>query len=88
MDEEYEKVIQEFYEIYRRLQKKYGLRMHSHFSLTEDGLIEIWEYAGETKGRCICKVTEETEAECYRRAISDLKYYENSRKDKTIEKAG
>lgn len=88
MDEERKEVIQEFFRIYRKLQEKYSLRMHTHFDLFHDGLIEIWEYSGETKGKCICKVTGETEIECYRSAIGDLKYYENSRRDKVIRNAG
>lgn len=43
------------------------MRMHSRFSLYDDGLIEIWEYRGEQKTRSICKIKEESETECYKR---------------------
>ena len=42
-DEEYREVIRRFYEVYRPLQKRHNLRLHSHFSIYDDGFIEIWE---------------------------------------------
>lgn len=42
--DEYREVVKEFYRVYRPLQKKHNLRMHSRFSIYDDGLIEIWEY--------------------------------------------
>lgn len=70
------KAIREFYSIYRRLQKKHSLRLHSHFSIYDDGLIEIWEYKGDQRTRSICKVKEESETECYKRATEALISYE------------
>ena len=55
-DEEYREVIRRFYEVYRPLQKRHNLRLHSHFSIYDDGLIEIWEYKGEQRSKCVCKV--------------------------------
>jgi len=69
-------ITKKFYQIYRRLQKRYSLRMHSRFSIYDDGLIEIWEYKGDTRARTICKVKEEDEVECYRKAIQELKNFE------------
>ena len=37
-DEEYREVIRRFYEVYRPLQKRHNLRLHSHFSIYDDGL--------------------------------------------------
>lgn len=54
-EEERRKALREFYSIYRRLQKKHTLRLHSHFSIYDDGLIEIWEYKGDQRTRAICK---------------------------------
>lgn len=54
--DEYREVVKEFYRVYRPLQKKHNLRMHSRFSIYDDGLIEIWEYTGEQRGKCVCKV--------------------------------
>lgn len=58
-DDERRALIQEFYQIYRPLQKKRDLRLHSHFSIypNDDDFIEIWEYAND------------------RRAIEELKAY-------------
>lgn len=70
------KALREFYSIYRRLQKVHNLRLHSHFSIYDDGLIEIWEYKGDQRTRAICKVKEESETECYKRATEALISYE------------
>lgn len=51
------------------------MRMHSRFSLYDDGLIEIWEYRGEQKTRSICKIKEESETECYKRATEAVENY-------------
>ena len=50
------------------------MRMHSRFSLYDDGLIEIWEYRGEQK--------EESETECYKRATEVVENYIKSRSEK------
>lgn len=51
--------------------------MNSHFSVYEkdDAFIEIWEYEGERKARNICRAKEESEIECYKRAIDALEGY-------------
>ena len=46
-----------------------------HFDIYGNNLIEIWEYAGEVRKRCICKVKEEDEIACYKRAIEMLISY-------------
>lgn len=71
-DEQRRELIHKFYQIYRPIQKSCGLREHSHFDIYGNNLIEIWEYKGERKGRCICKVKEDTEIACYQRAIEIL----------------
>lgn len=57
--DEYSEAVKEFYRVYRPLQKKHNLRMHSRFSIYDDGFIEIWEYIGEQRSKCVCKVKEE-----------------------------
>lgn len=74
-DEERSALINKFYQIYRPIQKSHGLRYHMRFDIYGNNLIEIWEYAGERRGRCICKVKEETEIACYKRAIEMLISY-------------
>lgn len=74
-DEERSALIHTFYQIYRPIQKSHGLRYHMNFDIYGNNLIEIWEYAGERRGRCICKVKEETEIACYKRAIEILISY-------------
>ena len=71
MEDEYKEIVRKFYEIYRPLQKKYNLRYNMHFSIyeSEDDLIEIWEYSGETRGKCIVRAKETEEIDCYKRAI-------------------
>ena len=74
--------ISKFYRVYRQAQQLSSLRMHSHFSLYDDGLIEIWEYRGEQKTRSICKIKEESETECYKRAAKAVESYIKSRSEK------
>lgn len=57
--DDYQKAQKEFYSLYTPLRKKYNLRLHIHFGLYEDGLIEIWEYEGEREKRLICKAAED-----------------------------
>lgn len=53
--DEYREAVKEFYRVYRPLQKKYNLRMHSRFSIYDDGFIEIWEYTGEQRGNAYAR---------------------------------
>ncbi len=84
MEDEYKEIVRKFYEIYRPLQKKYNLRYHMHFSIyeSEDDLIEIWEYSGETRGKCIVRAKETEDIDCYKRAIDKLKNYKQEREEK------
>lgn len=84
MEDEYKEIVRKFYEIYRPLQKKYNLRYHMHFSIyeSEDDLIEIWEYSGETRGKCIVRAKETEKIDCYKRAIDELKNYKQEREEK------
>lgn len=88
MDEERREVIEEFYRLYRELQKKYKLRMRSRFGIHESALIEIWEDSGRTIDYYICRAEDEEETMCYRKAINDLKHYEKMRMERMDIKAG
>lgn len=74
-DEERRALIHEYYQIYRSLQKRHCLREHSYFDIYGNNFIEIWEYAGEVRKRCICEIKEEDEIACYKRAIEILISY-------------
>ncbi len=88
-DELYTAVIKEFYALYRPLQKRNGLRYHSHFDVYGNNFIEIWEHKGDQRTRCICKVKEEDEIECYKKAIDTLKSYGEKERSRGYEqKAG
>lgn len=86
MEEEYKKLVKKFYEIYIPLARKYNLRSHMHFSVDDDGIIEAWEYEGEIRGKCVCRVKEENDAECYKRATEELEYYKKEREDRADER--
>lgn len=65
--------IDEFYEVYRKLQKYIKIRMHTHFAQREDGYLEIWQYKNNAKEKLLAKVTAEAgepdaEAQCYAKA--------------------
>lgn len=64
----YRAAISEFYKVYNPLRKKYNLRLNSHFSIYGDGHIEIWQYEGGERKRCICWVNERDDIEVYKRA--------------------
>lgn len=76
MEEERSKAIAAFEQIYRSLQKKYNLRLHSVFSTGSENLMEIYEYIGEIKGDCICTVRDSDEVICYKKAAETLRGYE------------
>lgn len=87
-DGERSALINKFYQIYRPIQKSHGLRYHMHFDIYGNNLIEIWEYEGEKRGRYICRVKEETETDCYKRAIEILESYNRKDTVKHEKKAG
>ncbi len=89
MEDEHKEIVKKFYEIYRPLQKRYNLRSHMHFSIyeSEDDLIEIWEYKGETRGKCIVRAKETEEIDCYKRTIDELKNYKQEREGKEHERS-
>lgn len=72
---EFEEAFNKFYAIYEPLAKKHGWGMHSKFSIYEDGLIEIFEYDGEERGRHIIRATGANATECYLRAAAALEFY-------------
>lgn len=74
-DEERRALIHKFYQLYRTIRENCDIRHHMHFDIYGNNLIEIWEYEGDRKGRCICKVKEDTEIACYQRAIEMLESY-------------
>lgn len=57
-------------------------RQHSANIYAEDDLIEIWEYSGETRGRCIVREKETEIIDCYKRAIDELKNYKQEREER------
>lgn len=81
-------LVKRFYRIFRPLQKKYKLQMHSYFSVYDEALIEIYIYEGEK--RCyICKFKEEDAEDCYSKAIRELERFRDTRKETEYEeKAG
>lgn len=81
MDDERSESIAEFEHIYRRLQKKYNLLMHSYFSISGDNFIEIHEYNKNIKGDCICVARDRDEVTCYKKAAETLRGYETIRSD-------
>lgn len=81
-DELYKQAVHEFYEVYAPLRKKYNLRMHSHFSIYDEGYIEIWQYEGDTRKRRVCWVKEEDDVEVYKKATDTMKNFERTEREK------
>ncbi len=78
-EDRYRAAVGSFYEIFRPLQKKYDMRAYMHFSIYDNGWIEIWEHRGEEKGKCILRVEEPGETDCFERAAGELAYYKKMR---------
>lgn len=72
---ERKELISEFYRIYRRLQQNTTLKMHAHFD-SKENYIEIWEHKNNKAVKNICRVREEEETACWKRALEDLARYE------------
>lgn len=87
-EEERRELIRRFYQIYGPIQESCGSKYHMHFDIYGNNIIEIWEYEGERRGRCICKAKEETETACYRRAIEMLEIHSRKGTVKHEKKAG
>lgn len=88
-DKERRELIHEFYKIYRPLQKRHNLRMHSYFDIQGKALIEIWEYTGEVRGKCICRIKEmgeTSENDCYKKTTDTLKSYKRKEEVERNEK--
>lgn len=79
MEDKYKNVMKMFNDVYNPMRKKYNLRCHICTSLYADALIEVWEYCGEVKGKCICRVKEKESIDCYERATEHLKQYAEMR---------
>lgn len=77
MDEEkkYKEIVDDFYDTYTPLRRRYSLRLHSSFDIFGNNMIEIWKYSGEKKVKRILKVEEDTSAECYIKATEILRGY-------------
>lgn len=45
------------------------------YRLEQRKKLEIWEYIGEQRSKCVCKVKEEKDVECYKRATEELQNY-------------
>lgn len=74
----------EFRELFKRLRKKYHLRMHLHSSVYEkkDDLIEIWREEDGKIVETVCRVKEKDIEDCYSRAVIDLEHYEKRMQEK------
>lgn len=77
--DEYAEAVRNFYQTYRPIARRYNLRLHSRFSLHEDGFIKIYQGDGKDKKQII-KVEEKDDALCYRRAMDALISWETNRK--------
>lgn len=77
---EYRAAVRKFYEVYRPIAKRYGLKMYSHTSIYDDGWIKIFKGEGENRQQVI-KVEEADDADLYNRAAEAVISWANSRKE-------
>lgn len=67
------KAIRAFNGIYRSLQKKRALRLHTYTDI-KSALIEVREYGNNGEVKTICRVKAENETDCHRIAAQQLKW--------------
>lgn len=84
--------IDEFYEVYRKLQKYITIRMHTHFAQREDGYLEIWQYKNNAKEKLLVKVTAEAgepdaEAQCFSKAADFVRDILREQEEKQNQRA-
>ena len=77
---EYAEAARKFYEAYRPIARRYNLRLHSRFSLYDDGIIKIYQGEGADK-RLIVKVEEKDSALCYMKAMDAVVRWEERRRE-------
>lgn len=68
---EYRAAVRRFYETYRPIAKRYGLRMSSHTSLCDDGWIKIFK-GEEANRQQVIKVEEENDTDLYNKATEAI----------------
>lgn len=78
---EYATAVRQFYDIYRPIARKYGLRMSSHTSIYDDGWIKIFKGEGADRQQVI-KVEEENDIDLYNRATEAVISWANSKKER------
>lgn len=76
----YAAAVRQFYDTYRPIAKRYGLRMSSHTSIYDDGWIRIYKGEG-TDRQLIVKIEEENDTDLYDRAAEAVISWANSRKE-------
>ena len=81
MEDEYKEAVTRFYELYHPLAKAYNLRIHTKFSIYEEGLIEIHQYFGEKRIAQVVKITEENPTMCYKMATKALEEFKKRMED-------
>ena len=69
--------VRRFYDTYRPIARKYGLKMSSYTSLYDDGWIRIFQGEGAYK-RQIIKVEEKSDVDLYDRAAEILTAWEKN----------
>lgn len=77
----YAAAVRQFYDIYRPIARKYGLRMSSHTSIYDDGWIKIYKGEGADRQQII-KVEEANDTDLYDRAREAVISWENSKKER------
>ena len=77
--DDYAEAVRRFYEVYRPIARRHNLRLHSKFSLYDDGFIKIYQGEGLDKKRII-KVEEKDDILCYRKATEEVLDWEESRR--------
>ena len=72
--DEYAEAVRRFYEVYRPIARRHNLRLHSKFSLYDDGFIKIYQDKKQ-----VIKVEGKDSTLCYRKATEAVISWEESK---------
>jgi hypothetical protein len=77
----YAAAVRQFYDIYRPIARRYGLRMSSHTSIYDDGWIKIYKDE-DTDRQLIIKIKEANDTDLYNKARKAMISWGKSKKER------
>lgn len=79
-EEEYQKLVADFFEVLNDLKKIFDLRVKMSLNMHKDSIIEVEKWSGNRKVKTIVRAKEDTSEEAYYRATQILRNYREEHK--------